>query len=207
MPTQVPLEIDDPLTGYDYFGKSGGLVQEMTARIPLSGPLFKSDNKTVYLQLAEACRGTACESTVKTKGFRQDGRAAFFALIDHHVGDEKYRAIAKKLINKLMSTKWNGKVYSMEKHVSTHRQCVEELINCAEHVTTSVPGEEQRVQYLIDSIDCGEQAVQATIGLIRNNMNDMRSNFERSASALIEVDSYAKGRNRVQHLKPFCIIT
>ena len=50
-------------------GESGGLVQEMTARIPLSGPLFKSDNKTVYLHLAEACRGTAFESTVKTKSF------------------------------------------------------------------------------------------------------------------------------------------
>ena len=59
-----------------------------------------------------------------------------------------------------------------------------------------MPGEEQRVQYLIDSIDCGEQAVQATIGLIRNNMNDMRSSFEKSASALIDVDPYVKGRNR-----------
>ena len=100
----------------------------MTARIPLTGSLYKSDNKTVYLHLAVACRGTACESTVKAKGFRPDGRVAFFALIGHHAGDEKYRSIAKTLMNKLMSTKWNGKVYSMEKHVSTHRQCFEELI-------------------------------------------------------------------------------
>ena len=128
--------------------------------------------------------------------FRQDGRAAFFALIDHHAGDEKYRSIAKTLTNKLMTTKWNGKVYSMEKHVSTHRQCYEELINCLEHVTTLVPGEEQRVQYLIDSIDCGESSVQATICMIRNNMNDMRSSFEKSASALIDVDPYVKVRHR-----------
>ena len=197
---EVPPEADDPLLGFDYFGKSGGLEQEMTARIPLTGSFFKSDNKTVYLHLAEACRGTACESTVKAKGFRQDRRAAFFALIDRHAGDEIYRAIAKTLMNKLISTKWNCKVYSMEKHVSTHIQCFEELISCSEHVTTLVPGEEQRVQYLIDSIECGEQAVQATIGRIRNNMNDMRSSFEKSASALIDVDTYVKGRNRTANI-------
>ena len=63
-------------------------------------------------------------------------------------------------------------------------------------MTTLVPGEEQRVQYLIDSIDSVEQAIQATIGLIRNNMNEMRSSFEKSASALIDVDPFVKGRNR-----------
>ena len=92
---EVPPEADDPLLDNDYFGQSGGLIQEMTARIPLTGSLYKSDNKTVYLHLAEACRGTSCESTVKAKYLRQDGRAAFMALIDHHAGDEKYRDIAK----------------------------------------------------------------------------------------------------------------
>ena len=84
--------------------------------------------------------------------------------------------------------------------MSTHRQCVEDLMDCAEHVTTTVPGEEQRVQYLIDSIECAAHAIQATIGLIRNNVGDMRSNFEKSASALIEVDPYVKGRNRAPQL-------
>ena len=85
----------------------------------------------------------------------------------------------------------------MEKHVSTHRQCVEDLMDCAQHVTTTVPGEEQRVQYLIESIDCAKHTIQATIGLIRNNVGDMRTNFEKSASALIEVDPYIKNRNSV----------
>ena len=133
--------------------------------------------------------------TVKIKSRNQDGRAAFFALIDHHAKDEKYRAIAKERLNQLMITKWNGRAFSMEKHVSTHRQCVEDLMNCAEHVTTTVSGEEQRVQYLIDSIDCAAHTIQATIGFIRNNVGDMRTNFEKLASALIENDPYIKGRN------------
>ena len=36
---EVPAEDEDPLLDFDYFGKSGGLVQEMTARIPLRGSL------------------------------------------------------------------------------------------------------------------------------------------------------------------------
>ena len=104
----VASEVDDPLQGDDYFGESEGLVQEMTARIPLSGSLYKSDNKTVYLYLSEACSGTACKSTVKVKGMRQDGRATFMALIDHHAGDEKYKTIAKNLVHKLNTWKWNG---------------------------------------------------------------------------------------------------
>ena len=91
---------EDPLTGYDYFGESGGLVQKMTARIPHTGPLFKSDNKTVYLHIVEACRGTACASTIKIYTRGQDGRATYFALIDHHAGEEKYRSIAKKCLRK-----------------------------------------------------------------------------------------------------------
>ena len=192
----VASEVDDPLQGDDYFGESGGLVQEMTARIPLSGSLYKSDKKTVYLHLSEACRGTACESTVKASGTRQDGRAAFLALMSHHAGDEKYHSIAKNLVHKLNTWKWNGRSGSMERHVSTQRQCFDELLNCNEHVEVMVPGEEQRVTYLTDSIDSGDGNVTATIGLIKNDLNGMKRDFEKAASALIEVDPFVRGKHK-----------
>lgn len=138
-----------------------------------------------------------CTSTVKTKNKSQDGRAAFLALIAYHAGDEKYRSIAKKRYTQLMSNKRNGKVFSLEKHVSNHRQCYKDLVDCHEHVRTQVPGEDQRVQYLIDSIECGDQAIHAAVGLIRNDVNGTRSDFEKAASSLIGVDPYVKGRSRV----------
>ena len=190
----VPSEIDDPLNGNDYFGMSGGLVQEMTARIPHTGPLYKSDSKTVYLHIVEACRGTACASAVKTYNTRKGGRATYFALIDHHAGEEKYRSIAKKCQTQLMNTKWNGKVFSMENHVSNHRQSFEHLVDCAEHVTTTIPSSDQRVQYLVDSIEWVDHGIHAAIGLIRNDVNDMFSNFEKAASNLIGVDPYVIDR-------------
>ena len=190
----VASEMDDPLNGDDYFGLSGGLIQEMTARIPLSGSLYKSDNKTVYLHLYDACKGTACESTVKA--IKQDGRAAYFALMSHHAGDEKYHSIAKNLVHKLSTWKWNGRSNTMERHVSTQRQCFEELLNCKDHVEVMLPGEEQRVTYLIDSIVCADGNVTATIGLIKNDLNGMRKDFEKAASALIEVDPFVRGKHK-----------
>jgi hypothetical protein len=36
--------------------------------------------------------------------------------------------------------------------------------------------------------------LQATIGLIRSDVNNMRNDFEKAAAALIEVDPYSKAR-------------
>ena len=56
----------------------------------------------------------------------------------------------------------------------------------------TVPDSTQQVEYLIDSINYQDNTLQAAIGLIRTNTNNMRSNFEDAASALIEVDSYKR---------------
>ena len=191
----VPPEADAPLTGDDYFGVSGCLIQEMTSTIPLSGSLYKTDNKTVYLHLYSACKGTSCESTVKATA-RSDGRAAYFALLDHHAGDEKYKSISKNLLHKLQTWKWNGRSSSMERHVSTHRQCYEELLNYKSKVNVMVPEEEQRVTYLLDSIDNGDGNVTATIGLIKGDLNGMSTSFEKAAAAQIDVDPYVKGKHK-----------
>jgi len=96
----------------------------------------------------------------------------------------------------LSTWKWNGRSNSMERHVSTQRQCFEELLNCKDHVEVMLPGEEQRVTYLIDSIVCADGNVTATIGLIKNDLNGMRKDFEKAASALIEVDPFVRGKHK-----------
>ena len=82
----------------------------------------------------------------------------------------------------------------LETHVSNHRQAVDDLRECSDHITVSVPDEPQRVEYLIDSIACQDNTLQAAIGLIRANTNNMRSDFESAASALIEVDPYKRSQ-------------
>ena len=48
------------------------------------------------------------------------------------------------------------------------------------------------MQYLIDSIECSDHGIHAAIGLIRNDVKDMFSNFDKAASNLVSVDPYVK---------------
>ena len=98
--------------------------------------------------------------------------------------------------NLLNSIKWNTRQHSLEKHVSNHRQAHEDLQDCSTHITTvSIAGEPQRVEWLLDSINSQDPTLQAIIGLIRSDVNNMRNDFEKAASALIEVDPYVRGRH------------
>lgn len=197
---EVPPEETDPLPADSYFGLSGGLQPELISRLSHGDALYRSDNKSVYLKLEKACRSTSVESTVKAFSRTQNGRGAYLALIDHHAGDSKYRSIMKKRMNLLQNIKWNGRNYSLEKHVSNHRQAVDDLNDCSTHITVAELNQGQRVEYLIDSINCADSTLQAAIGLIRSNVNNMREDFELAANALIEVDPYK--RSQRQPTKP-----
>ncbi len=190
----IPTEIEDPMDHDAYYGLSGSLHEELIGRLSHQGPIYKNDNTSVFLKIEKASRGTSVESTVKAFSRRKDGRGAYLALIANHAGDTKYRAIHKKRMNLLQSIKWNGRSYPLESHVSNHRQAVDDLRECSNHITVAVPDQSQRVEYLIDSIACNDTALQAAIGLVRANTNNMRNDFEVAASALIEIDPYRKSQ-------------
>ena len=190
----VPLEANDPLDAHSCFGTSGSLHDELVARLSHIGPIFNNDNTSVFMKVEKATRGTSVESTVKAFSRRKDGRGAFLALIANHAGDTKYRAILKKRMNLLQNIKWNGRAYPLETHVSNHRQSVDEIRECSTHITVNVPNQAQRVEYLIDSINCSDNTLQAAIGLIRANTNNMRNDFEAAATAMIEVDPYRRSQ-------------
>ena len=204
--SDVKTEQDDPLVSHvtanpaqnvqgvqgTYYGESGSLVGELIARLPHHGPIFKNDNATVFQKVEEAARGTSCESTIKAFSRKKDGRGAYLALISNHAGDAKYRAIAKKRQNLLQNIKWTGNSYPLESHISNHRQAFDDLRECALHITTNVPSDPQRVEYLIDSITSKDNTLQAAIGLIRANTNNMRNEFEIAAGSLIEVDPFRR---------------
>ena len=196
----VPDQALDPLgtnaagTIDSYFGESGSLQDELVARLPHSGPIYKHDNASVFLLIEKATRNTSIESTVKAFARKKDGRAAFLAIVANHAGETKYRAIHKKRYNLLTNIKWNGRSYPLETHVSNHRQAVDDIKECSNHITVVVPDQSQRVEYLIDSIVCSDNTLQASLGLVRANTNKMRSDFELAASTLIEVDPYRRGQ-------------
>jgi len=188
----VPTEIDDPLDANCHYGQSGSMIEELILRLPHSGPIFKDDNKTVFLMISKAVAGTSVESTIKSFSRSKDGRGAYKALVANHAGDEKYRAIVKARMNLLQNIKWNGRSYPLEQHVSNHRTAVDDLNDCASHINNAVPNMSQRVEYLLESINCQDSSLQAAMGNIRADTNNMRSNFEAAASHLIEVDPFRR---------------
>ena len=111
------------------------------------------------------------------------------ALIANHAGDVKYCAIAKKRQNLLQNIKWNDNSYP-ETHVSNYWQAFDDLRECSGHIMTNVFSEPQQVEFLIDSITSKDNTLQATIGLVRENTNNTRNDFELEASTLIEVDPF-----------------
>ena len=118
------------------------------------------------MKVEKANRGTSVESTVKAFSQCKDGKGAFLALIANHAGDTKYHAILKKHMNLLQNIKWNGRAYTLETHILNHRQSVDEIRECSTHLNVTVLNQAQRVEYLITSITCSENTLQAAIRLI-----------------------------------------
>ena len=66
--------------------------------------------------------------------------------MENHAGDTEYRAIHKKRLNLISNIKWNGRSYSFKIRVFNHRQAVDDIKECNEHITVAVPDEPQRVK-------------------------------------------------------------
>ena len=150
----VPTEADDHLSIDDatgavdaYYGSSGCFHDELVARLSHTGPIYKHDSASIYMLIEKAARNTSVESTVKAFARKKDGRGAYFAIMANHAGDTKYRAIHKRRMNLLQNIKWNGRAYALETHVSNHRQAVDDISECSNHITVVVPDESQRVEY------------------------------------------------------------
>ena len=110
----------------------------------------------------------------------------------------KYRTIAKNHQNLLLTIKCTGSSNALETHVSNHRQAYDDLRECSTHITVPVPSDPQRVEYLIDSITSKDSTLQASIGLVRANTNNMSNEFEGAANILIEIDPY-RGSTRTNN--------
>jgi hypothetical protein len=63
---EVPTELEDPLLQHSYYGQSGSLFEELIARLPHTGAIYRNDNATVYMLIEKSVRGTSVESTVKS---------------------------------------------------------------------------------------------------------------------------------------------
>ena len=172
--------MDYPLHSDSYHGTNGSLHEELVYILSHNWPIYKHYNTSFYTNIKNSEMVTSVESNVKAISHRKDCRGGFFALVFNRTGDTKYCAILNNCMNLLQNIKCNWHSYPLETHVTNHRQEVEDLQECATHITTSVPDQGQRVDY------------QSAIGLLRANTNNARHDFESAISKLIEVDPYKR---------------
>jgi len=192
---EVPSEVKDPLLPLKPFGETGSILMELVKRMSHDDPLYKTDNGSVYSMLEVATRGTIYATTIKPFSRLKDGRKAWMAFISSHVGEDKWETMQNEKQGFLMNTKWNGKIYSLEKFLGQHRSAYVQLEEAAMHVNIQLPTEHTRVGYLLKNINNNDPDLRAAIGSIRINTNGMRDDFEKSVTTLLPVCPYAKHKN------------
>ena len=134
----VSTEQDNPLENQAYNRASRSLLEELTARLPYTGAIFRNDNATVYIMIEKLAHGTSVVSMIKSFVCCKDGRSVFQALIANYASDAKYRAIIKKKMNLLQNAKWNRHSYLLKSHISNHHTAVDVLNECSAHITVAV---------------------------------------------------------------------
>ena len=182
----------DPCLPDQAHGSSGSVLEDLIHRTSHTHPLYKQDNASVFTMIEEAARGTHFSNTIQPFKNRKDGRGAWLALLLSHVGGDKWESITKLNSAWLMSTKWNGKQYSLELYCSHHRSKHSQLVEAAQHVPFQVPDEHTRVGYLLDNIEHQDADLRAAIAQIRTNAQGTRDDFEQSVAILLPVDPFTK---------------
>ena len=158
------------------------------ARLSHNPPVYRDDNKAVYDYLEAATHSTIYASSLKPFQRAKDGRGGYFALIQQHAGVDKWEKELKSQETLLKTRVWKGNSnFSLDKFIKQHRAAFISLQQCSEHVPFQLPDEHTRVRYLLDSIQCLDAELQASIAAIRKDADGpgaMRNNFESAATFL-----------------------
>jgi hypothetical protein len=98
------------------------LVVDCTALPLVYTPVFKADNKALWLKLAAMTRDKPCWTYIRPFQRVQDGRKAFWALYDHYLGPSNVDHMASRAEGKLQSTTYTGetKRWNFERYVAMH---------------------------------------------------------------------------------------
>ena len=98
-----------------------------------------------------------------------------------------------------MQTKWNVRIYSLEKFVGLHQNSFVQLQEADDHINFQLPTNQSRVGFLIDTMINIDPNLRSAIDSVCINTNNIRDEFDGAAGFLILVCPYAKHRNERGH--------
>jgi hypothetical protein len=184
----VPAAAPALQAGRPYSDVHGSIVNELVARASHAHTLYDTDNEDLFNLIEEALRGTQYAATLSPFKRRKNGRGAYFAVIAQYVGKDKWLKEVKKQEQFLHNFVWKGNSnLTLESFVNKHRTASVRISQCAEHITYTVPSEEQRVRYLLDGIKTDNAQLLAGIGHVKadDGPTGKLQNFEDMVAYLI----------------------
>lgn len=194
---EVPIVAPPLDTNQPHSVLHGSVEGELIARLSHNSPIYRDDNKQVYLYLEEATRGTIYGASIKPFTRTKDGRGSYLALISQHAGVDKWEKELQDQEKFLYSRKWKGNSnFSLDKFIENHRAAFILMQQCAEHVDHQLPNDHTRVRYLLEAIDCSDPALHARKAQIETDTgpDGKRNNFEAAAAFLLPADPVARKR-------------
>ena len=80
-----------------------------------------------------------------------------------------------------MQTKWNGRVYSLEKFFGLQHNWFVQLQEAADHINFQFPTKHSILGLLIDNMSNSDPDLHAAIAILCINTDNIRNDFERDA--------------------------
>ena len=100
----------------------------------------------------------------------QNGRAAYFAIVNQHAGRHVWDKNVKDAMDVLQTRTWSGTTsITLLQHTPMQCKAYIQLTEAAEQVPAEVPGPHQRVTYLLDSLKTVEPKVLAGMAEIEQD--------------------------------------
>ena len=178
---EISDEASDPIQLGYYYDQSDSFLEEIISMLDHVNPLFKYDNVSVYSMAEEAARGNVYAPTIKTYARKKDGRAAWKSIFSSNDSRDKWEQLQKENLNFLIQTKWNGRVYSLEKFVGLHQNFFVQLQEASDHVNFQLPTNHSKLGFLIDNMSNIDPDLLAAITSVHNNTKNMHDDFEGDA--------------------------
>ena len=162
------------------------ITDELIEYTPHNGEGYAEDNAKVFQILQDMVSGTSFESSIKSHQRKRDGRAAYFALVQHNLGSSKWDKIIEEAETYVLRREWNGRNhrFTLRSHINKHRETHNEMVRAKQHVEYEEPNEHTRVGRLIKSITSRDPAIVSALIHIQGSPT-LREDFEEAADFLL----------------------
>ena len=119
---------------------NGSVAGDAAACTTHDSPLHHKDHTMVHVLVKMSLRGTHFATAIKPCGKLKDGRSAHMAIIAQHAGPSVWNSKIDECSSNCMERIWKGNAnYTLERHVTLHRNSYLMMELCAEHVPHQLP--------------------------------------------------------------------